>query len=103
MTISIANHSEDVDPSLTPIVIKFDRPVRTTPEQERLCGPRSSRSWFDTSGKVMTVGVSLSAGREYQFRLGWPGGGALVSAEGAPLDDYLIEFRTKPGDVASVQ
>jgi len=103
VSISIANHSQDVDPSLTQILIKFDRPMRTAPEQEGLSDPRSNRSWFDAGGKVMTVGVSLSAGREYQFRLGWPGGGALVSAEGVPLGDYLIGFRTKSHDVASVQ
>jgi hypothetical protein len=103
VSISIANHSEDVDPSLTQIVIKFNRPMRTAPEQEQLSDPRSNRSWFDASGTVLTVGVSLSAGREYQFRLGWPGGGALVSAEGVPLDDYLIDFRTKSSNVAPVR
>jgi hypothetical protein len=103
VSISIANHSQDVDPSLTQIVIKFDRPMRTAPEQEGLSDPRSNRSWFDASGKVMTVGVSLSAGREYQFRLGWPGGDALVSAEGVPLDGYLIGFRTKSRNLASAR
>jgi hypothetical protein len=103
VSISIANHSQDVDPSLTQIVIKFDRPMRTAPEQERLSDPRSSRSWFDTSGKVLTIGVSLSAGRKYQFRLSWPGGDPLVSAEGVPLDDYLIGFRAKSRNVDSVR
>jgi hypothetical protein len=92
-----------VDPSLTQIVIKFDRPMRTAPEQEGLSDPRSNRSWFDASGTVLTIGVSLSAGREYQFRLGWPDGGALVSAQGVPLDDYLIDFRTKSRDMAPVR
>ena len=103
VSISIANHSQDVDPSLTQIVIKFDRPMRTAPEQEGLSDPRSSRSWFDASGTILTIGVSLSAGREYQFRLGWPGGGALVGAEGVPLDGDLIGFRTKSRNLASAR
>jgi len=101
VSISIDNHSQDVDPTLTQIVIKFDRPMRTAPDKEWFSDPRSSRARFDSTGTVLTVGVSLDPGRRYQFRVSWPGGPELVSAEGVPLQDYRIEFRTREKDVES--
>jgi Domain of unknown function (DUF4932) len=95
VSISIANHSEDVDPAINQIVIKFDRPMRSVPAYDGPGDPRFIQSRFDASGIVLTIGVSLRPGRQYRFALAWPAGSQLVSTEGVPLPAYVIEFRTK--------
>jgi hypothetical protein len=102
VSLSIANHSQDVDPGLTEIVVKFDRPMRTVPETQGARDPRFARAHFDSTGTILSFGVVLEPGQQYRFSLAWPGGGRLVSAEGVPMNDYSIEFHTKAAGAKAV-
>jgi len=103
VSLSIANHSTDVDPGLTAIVVRFDRPMRTTPEEQAASDPRFTRPHFDATGTVLTFVVALDPGREYRFHVDWPGGRHLVSADGVPMDDYIVQFHTKSASLMSMR
>lgn len=100
-SINIANHAQDVDPGLTEIVIRFDRPMRTAPDSQAVRDPRFTQTHFDSTGTILSIGVALEPDQEYRFRVAWPGGDHLVSAQGVPMSDYLIEFHTKPSGTMS--
>lgn len=96
VSINIANYAQDVAPGLTEIVIKFDRPMRTAPDSQAIRDPRFTRTHFDSTGTILSIAVELEPDQAYRFRVAWPGGDHLVSAQGVPMSDYLIEFHTKP-------
>lgn len=95
VSVNVPNHSRNVDPNLSMIVIRFDRPVRQTPNPQRTWDPRLSNLHFDKTRTVLTVPVTLEPDRDYAFALTWPDGEPFVSTDGVPMNDYLIQFHTK--------
>ncbi len=102
VSMNIVNHSGNVDPAVTEIAVRFDRPMRKEADPLAVGDPRLMKARFDITGTTLSFGVSLEPGREYRFRLAWPGGSPIVSAEGVPINDYLIEFHTKRFGAKSV-
>jgi hypothetical protein len=96
VSMSIANHSRDVDPSATEIVIRFDRPVRQEHDSHRPRDPRIGPLRFDTTRAVLSISVSLGPDSPYRLPLTWPEGEPFVSDDGAPMNPYTVEFHTRP-------
>ena len=124
VALSIENGSETVDPGLTEIVARFDRPVRDdgwsvvpvfgpsgpTPDArarvptikwKSLGGSRAAfvrGQGLDSTGTTLRLGVELEPGREYEFMLNTPHGLGLRNADdGVPLAPYRIRFKTRTG------
>jgi KaiC/GvpD/RAD55 family RecA-like ATPase len=91
VSTSIANGAGDVDPGVTKIVIRFNMPMsRVGPDKSaKVSGGR-----FDDAGTALTIPVTLEPGRDYAIPLRWSGGQAFVSADGVPLPDAVLRFRT---------
>jgi hypothetical protein len=49
---------------------------------------------FDETGTVITIPVVLEPERDYAIPLRWPGGQPFVAANGVPLPDRVLRFRT---------
>jgi hypothetical protein len=103
VSISIVNHSEDVDPGRTEIIVKFDRPMREVTDSQAVRDPRYTRARFDDTATVLSFGVVLDPDQRYRFPVAWPGGGHLVSSEGVPMIDYVIQFHTRPSGSPSMR
>jgi hypothetical protein len=86
---SISIGAQDVDPNLTEIIIRFDKPMiktryaiaRTSSDQSRF--PKLGKPQFDETGTVLRVPITLQPDHEYQFAIG-----SLVGA-------IHLQFRTK--------
>lgn len=102
-SLNIPNHSQEVDPGLKEIVITFNRPMRKAPDPQDNRDPRFIPMRFDSTGTTLSIGVALEPDRQYQFPLAWPGRSRFASAEGVPMDDYIIEFHTKPSSNMSTR
>ena len=98
--LSIENGSRDIDPRLTAIVVRFDRPMDTSAwavaQRNPTQFPRVGRVSFDKTGMVFTIPVTLEADRDYEMALNWPGGGSFASEDGVPLKYVLLHFHTRP-------
>ena len=93
------NGSENVDPALGEIVVRFSRPMK--PASYSVMQTKGKEAFpqvfgvaFDETGTVFTLRVRLEPGRTYEFSLNSVGGGAFQSAEGTPLAGYPVRFRT---------
>ena len=95
ISLNIANHSRDVDPATTEIVIRFDHPVRQEHDSHRARDPRTSPIRFDITRTVLSISVTLEADSPYRFTLTWPGGEPFVSDDGVPMSPYTVEFHTR--------
>lgn len=99
VSIEPSNGSMDVDPSLTRIVVRFDRPMnrghysvmKTSDEH----WPPVAKAGFDQTGTIFTMEVSLKPGSDYEFSLNSAGGGNFTSADGTRLEAVPVRFRTK--------
>ena len=96
VSTSIADGASDVDPGVTTIAIRFSMPMsrRGPGGSEETNGGR-----FDGSGTALTFPVTLEPGREYAIPLRWPGGQSFVSANGVPMPDRILRFRTSGAPV----
>ncbi len=104
--MNIHNGSQDVDPNLTEIRVRFDRPMDkakyAVARTDADLFPKMGKVSFDESGTVFTMPVTLQPNHEYKFSLNWPGGGSFRSTEGVFLKDVEVEFRTRSrGSVAT--
>jgi hypothetical protein len=95
VSMSIANHSQDVDPGVTEIVIRFNRPVRQVGDPQKARDPRFGPGRFDKTGTVLSIPLTLEPGRQYRFPLTWPEGEPFASADGVPMKAYTVEFHTR--------
>jgi len=102
-SMSIANHSQDVDPGVREIVIRFTRPVRQVRDPQKARDPRLGPLLFDKTGTVLSIPVTLEPDRQYRFPLTWPEGEPFVSADGVPMNLYTIEFHTRHAVSASTR
>jgi hypothetical protein len=91
VSTSVAEGARDVDPGVTEITIRFSMPMsRIGPNwSTEVSGGR-----FDETGTALTFPVTLEPERDYAIPLRWPGGQSFVSAEGVPLPDRILRFRT---------
>jgi hypothetical protein len=101
VSMSIENGSQAIDPELSTIEIRFDRPMRgNSPTvlpvrggRERL--PRVTQQSYDSTGRVFRMSVRLEPGRNYEFTLNRHSGGGFVSSDGVPLARVHVQFRTR--------
>jgi hypothetical protein len=100
VSISPADGAQNVDPALTEIVIKFDRPMRKTSYQvmqiDTTVWPNVGKVGYDETGTVFTMQVKLEPAHDYAFGLNNGSGGSFRSADGAPLAGTRVRFRTGP-------
>jgi hypothetical protein len=98
-SIMPANGTQDVDPAMTEIVVKFDRPMDrkhySVMKSDDGEWPKVEGVAFDASGTVFTMRVKLEPGHAYAFGLNGAMGGTFASAEGATLPEVLVKFRTR--------
>jgi hypothetical protein len=76
---------------VTKIAVRFSMPMnRIGPNQSaKVSGGR-----FDGPGTELTIPVTLEPERDYAIPLRWSGGQSFVSANGVPLPDTVLRFRT---------
>jgi hypothetical protein len=91
-----ANGAVDVDPALTTLVIRFDRPMRGSytfvgspcrHPQARVGGPH-----WDDSQMVLTVDVQMTPGHTYHY---WLNQGQFLgfrAADGTPLTPVEVRY-----------
>lgn len=98
-SIAPAGGTQDVDPTLTQIVVKFDRPMRRQSWQvmqtDKALFPKVVRVSYDETGTVFTMEVKLEPSHEYEFALNTSNGGGFQSADGVPLALVRVKFRTR--------
>lgn len=94
-----ANGARDVDPSLTSMVITFDREMRD--KSWSICGqpenqPKITGSLaYDATRKVLTVPIQLEPGRTYRFSLNAPQFVGFKAKDGTPLQPVDVTFTTR--------
>ncbi len=105
VSLSIENGARDVDPNLTEIVVRFDRPMRKSlptlhydlrPARggdDRF--PEIGSFDFDEQGTAFRMRVKLEPGRDYELFLNRASGGAFAGRDGVLLAPYRIQFRTR--------
>lgn len=102
VSITIANGAQNVDPGLTAVIVRFDRPMLRERYAVAKTGtrpaPKFGKPSFDEAGTVFTLPVTLEPGKEYAFSLNWPGGGSFQSADGYLLKAMPVEFRTRAAE-----
>lgn len=96
--MNIVNQAQDVDPALSQIVIRFDRPMRkdsySVVRVDASRYPKIGSAGFDESGAVFTMSVTLEPSHDYEFGLNWLGGGSFQSRDGVLLKQVIVRFRT---------
>ena len=102
VSVSIENGAKDVDPTLTEIVVRFDRPMRKSLPTRGydLRGPRDrfpeiGKFEFDEPGTSFRISVKLQPAHDYEITLNRHSGGAFAGADGVLLAPYQIQFRTR--------
>jgi hypothetical protein len=100
VSITPANGAQDVDPGLTQIVVKFDRPMRNRSweinKSNPALWPKLDRVGYDDGVTVFTMAVKLEPAHDYEFTLNDSAGGSFQSAEGVPLPMVRVKFRSRP-------
>ena len=100
--VSIENEATDIDPNLTEIVVRFDRPMRKSLPTlgYDLRGPRDrfpeiGKFEFDEQGTSFRISLKLQPAHDYEITLNRNSGGAFASPDGVLLAPYRIHFRTR--------
>jgi hypothetical protein len=91
-SMSVRDGAVDVNPTLTEIVVRFNRRMSAVDLNK---DPRFRMGRFDQTGTVLTIPVVLEPEHDYQFSLRWPGGQNLTSADGVPMQVVTLHFRTR--------
>jgi hypothetical protein len=99
LSMSPANGSENVDPSLAEIVFLFDKPVvrqdrPSIVRQQEDTYPKVEGSRLDESGKVFIMRVRLEPSHLYEFSLNGPTGGSFKTEDAVRMKMYPVRFRT---------
>lgn len=98
VSMTPANGASDVDPALTPMVITFSRPM--TDGSWSITGggpefPKLGTPTYDAEHKVLTVPVTLEAGKRYHFGLNGGNFNAFITEDGYPLEPVDVTFTTR--------
>jgi len=94
--MSIRNGARAVDPATSQVVMAFDRPLRggysfcKTRNPELF--PHFGKMAYDESRKVLTIGVRLDPGRDYEFLMNCAPG--FVSADGMSMEELTVKWHT---------
>ena len=99
---SVQDGASDVDPALSEIVVRFDRPLAPLGGRRAVFAdaarpadlPRIAGTRLAADGTTLRITVALEPGRAYALGLNTRFGGALADADGVPLAAYPIRFRT---------
>ncbi|MBS1828354.1 MAG: DUF4932 domain-containing protein [Acidobacteria bacterium] len=87
-----------VDPGLTRIEVRFDRPMRNSWSVYRVAGkdfPAVVRASYDEEHTVFTLEVRLEAGRSYTLSFNNESGGNFMTEERMRIDPYVLTFSTR--------
>jgi hypothetical protein len=99
LSMTPANGAMDVDPSLTKIIVRFNRPMKrdrfSVMKSNLQLWPEVEKAGFDETGTIFTLDVRLKPGCDYEFSLNSDAGGNFMSVEGRTLDAVLIHFHTR--------
>jgi hypothetical protein len=100
LSVTPANGAKDVDPATTEIVITFDQPmaggyVTYAGSDGREFYPPTDSHGYDETRSVFKMQVRLEPGREYRLQLNSQWHRNFQSAEGVPLEPYVVQFRTR--------
>ena len=99
ISITPANGAQDVDPAVTQIVVKFDRPMRNRSwevnKSNAALWPNVTHVAYDESVTVFTMDVKLEPAHDYEFTLNDSAGGSFQSAEGSSMTMVRVKFRTR--------
>jgi hypothetical protein len=93
-----ANGATDVDPALTTLTLRFDRPMQ---ESWSIVGdpkdvpPRGGEPSFDSSHQLLTVSIRLEPERTYRFSLNSTKFHGFVSRQGLALEPIEVTFTTR--------
>ncbi len=98
-----ANGAKDVDPSLTKIVVRFDRPMAagfswTGGGENFPTIPDGKKPKWSADRKTCTLPVTLKPNWEYRLGLNSVSYKNFAGADGVPLEPVVYEFRTSHGD-----
>lgn len=95
----LANHAQNVDPSLRSITILVDKPLDPNSGISINYGPDGrehypivSNPTFDAGGQHILLPVQLKPSQAYSFVLT---SARFATPDGYPLDSYTVEFKTK--------
>jgi hypothetical protein len=99
VSIEPANGASDVDPGVTVMTLRFDRPMRdkswsivgTPTDQPQVTGDPA----YDVERVVLTVPIRLEPRRTYRFWLNSDRFQGFKSAEDVPLEPVEITFSTR--------
>ena len=87
-----------VDPGLTRIEVRFDRPMRNSWSLHRVAEkdfPAAVRASYDDERIGYTLEVRLEAGRSYALSLNNESGGNFMTDEWMRIDPYVLTFSTR--------
>lgn len=99
VSLEPANDAQDVDPSLTKLVITFDRPM--TDRSWSFVGKPSDQPTidgqpaYDAEHKVLALSVKLEKGRSYRLQLNSSTKLGFKAADGTPLEPTVWRFRVR--------
>jgi hypothetical protein len=93
-----ANGATDVDPGLTEIRVRFDRPMQDGSWSLVGGGPNcpetTGRPYYDSKRTTWTVPVRLQPGWDYEFHMNRGEYDSFRSKEGVPLESVHVTFST---------
>jgi uncharacterized protein DUF4932 len=94
------NGAPAVDPALTEMIFRFDRPMKEAYAIIETAGkdhyPDVLGGRFDPTGMLLRLRVRLRPDHQYEFRLNSRYSGTFRSREGIPMKMYQVRFRTGP-------
>jgi hypothetical protein len=105
VSVSLANDATGVDPSVSEILVRFDRAMADDAFAVRAVAGRNDRMptvtarELDAKGTTLRLGVRLEPNRSYEFQLNGAAGQGFRTREGdIPLAPYILRFATSGGD-----
>jgi hypothetical protein len=101
VSTSIDNGAQAVDPGLTQLVVRFDRPMQRRVSVVlgpggRARSPTYSAVAWDSTSSEMRLTIGLDPGREYEVGFNSVYARNFASVDGVTLVPYLLRFKTRP-------
>jgi hypothetical protein len=97
VSMSPENGVRDVDPGLTKVVVKFDRPLRGGVSlcytANKKLYPKFGKPAYDEGMTTLNIDVQLEPGHDYEFRLNCAPG--FVSQEGIAMKEVMVKWHTR--------
>ncbi len=96
VTMTPANAARDVDPSVTTVTVKFDRPLRggvSLCYTDKNLYPKIGKTTYDQTRTTFTMEIQFEPNRDYEFRMNCAPG--FVSQDGIAMADVVVKWHTK--------